>query len=51
VFVQHYDTTALDASVLLMPLLRFLPADDQRIHTVRAVAEELSVDRLVVLAH
>ena len=25
VFVQHYDTTALDASVLLMPLLRFLP--------------------------
>jgi hypothetical protein len=24
VFVQHYDTTALDASVLLMPLVRFL---------------------------
>ena len=25
VFVQHYETTALDASLLLMPLLRFLP--------------------------
>ena len=28
VFVQHYGTTALDASCLLIPLLRFLPADD-----------------------
>ena len=25
VFTQHYDTDALDASVLLMPLVRFLP--------------------------
>jgi alpha,alpha-trehalase len=49
VFVQHYDTTALDASVLLLPLVRFLPADDQRIRaTVLAVAEELSVDGLVL---
>jgi alpha,alpha-trehalase len=49
VFVQHYDTTALDASVLLMPLLRFLPADDPRIQkTVLAVAEELTVDELVL---
>ena len=49
VFVQHYDTTALDASVLLMPLVRFLPADDERIRaTVLAVAEELSVDGLVL---
>ena len=31
VFVQHYDTTALDASLLLMPLVRFLPASDPRI--------------------
>jgi hypothetical protein len=30
VFVQHYDTEGLDASVLLMPLVRFLPPDDQR---------------------
>jgi GH15 family glucan-1,4-alpha-glucosidase len=49
VFVQHYDTTALDASVLLMPLVRFLPADDERIRrTVLAVADELSVDGLVL---
>ena len=30
VFVQHYDTDALDASLLLLPLLRFLPPDDER---------------------
>jgi Glycosyl hydrolases family 15 len=49
VFVQHYDTTALDASVLLLPLVRFLPADDERVRaTVLAVAEELSVDGLVL---
>jgi alpha,alpha-trehalase len=49
VFVQHYDTTALDASVLLLPLVRFLPAEDERIRaTVLAVAEELSVDGLVL---
>ncbi len=29
-FVQHYDTDALDASVLLLPLIRFLPATDPR---------------------
>jgi alpha,alpha-trehalase len=49
VFVQHYDSSALDASVLLMPLVRFLPADDERIRrTVLAVAEELTVDGLVL---
>ena len=30
VFCQHYDTDSLDASVLLMPLVRFLPPDDER---------------------
>src|SRR3954470_12724650 len=49
VFTQHYDTTALDASCLLLPLLRFLPADDERIvNTVNAIAEELAVDGLVL---
>ena len=49
VFVQHYDTDALDASVLLMPLVRFLPADDPRIvSTVYAIADELTVDGLVL---
>jgi len=48
VFCQHYDTTALDASLLLMPLLRFLPSDDKRIRdTVLAIADELSNDGLV----
>ncbi|HEV3227397.1 MAG TPA: glycoside hydrolase family 15 protein [Acidimicrobiales bacterium] len=49
VFTQHYDTDALDASVLLMPLVRFLPADDERIvATVNAIADELTVDGLVL---
>jgi GH15 family glucan-1,4-alpha-glucosidase len=49
VFVQHYETTALDASLLLMPLVRFLPPDDPRIRaTVFAIAEELTVDGLVL---
>jgi GH15 family glucan-1,4-alpha-glucosidase len=48
VFCQHYDTTALDASLLLMPLVRFLPPDDKRIRdTVLAIADELSIDGLV----
>jgi GH15 family glucan-1,4-alpha-glucosidase len=43
VFVQHYDTEALDASNLLIPLVRFLPADDARVQaTVRAIASELT---------
>ena len=41
--------TALDASVLLMPLVRFLPADDERIRaTVLAIADELTEDGLVL---
>jgi alpha,alpha-trehalase len=49
VFVQHYETTALDASLLLMPLLRFLPPDDERIRaTVLAIADELTQDGLVL---
>ena len=49
VFVQHYETNALDASLLLMPLVRFLPATDARIRaTVLAIADELTVDGLVL---
>jgi alpha,alpha-trehalase len=49
VFTQHYDTDALDASALLMPLVRFLPPDDERIRrTVLAIAEELTADGLVL---
>jgi GH15 family glucan-1,4-alpha-glucosidase len=49
VFCQHYATTGLDASVLLMPLVRFLPPTDERIRrTVLAIADELTEDGLVL---
>ncbi|HEY1592125.1 MAG TPA: glycoside hydrolase family 15 protein [Solirubrobacteraceae bacterium] len=49
VFAQHYGTEALDASLLLMPLVGFLPADDPRIRdTVLAIAEELTEEGLVL---
>jgi GH15 family glucan-1,4-alpha-glucosidase len=49
VFTQHYDTTALDASNLLMPLLGFLPPDDPRLRaTVLAIADELTEHGLVL---
>jgi GH15 family glucan-1,4-alpha-glucosidase len=49
VFRQHYDTDALDASTLLIRLVRFLPADDQRVRaTVLAIAEELTEHGLVL---
>ncbi|MEA2143983.1 MAG: alpha,alpha-trehalase, partial [Solirubrobacteraceae bacterium] len=49
VFCQHYDTTSLDASCLLLPLVRFLPPDDIRIvATVNAIADELTSEGLVL---
>jgi GH15 family glucan-1,4-alpha-glucosidase len=49
VFVQSYGSTALDASLLLLPLLRFLPPDDPRIRaTVLAIADELTHEGLVL---
>jgi GH15 family glucan-1,4-alpha-glucosidase len=49
VFTQHYDTDALDASVLMLPLLGFLPPSDHRIrNTVLAIADELTRDGLVL---
>ncbi len=49
VFVQHYETAALDASLLLLPLMGFLPPDDERIRkTVLAIADELTEDGLVL---
>jgi alpha,alpha-trehalase len=48
-FVQHYDTDALDASLLLMPLVRFLRPDDPRIRaTVLGIADELTENGLVL---
>jgi alpha,alpha-trehalase len=49
VFCQHYETTALDASALLIPLLGFLPPSDERVRaTVLAIADELTEDELVL---
>ncbi|MCW2503709.1 MAG: glycoside hydrolase [Actinomycetia bacterium] len=49
VFRQHYDTDALDASLLLIPILGFLPPDDPRVKaTVLAIADELTEHGLVL---
>jgi hypothetical protein len=49
VFTQSYGSRSLDASLLLMPLVRFLPPTDDRIRrTVLAIADELTVDGLVL---
>jgi GH15 family glucan-1,4-alpha-glucosidase len=47
-FVQHYDTDVLDASVLLMPLTKFIaPRDPRWLSTLDAIADELVSDSLV----
>ncbi|WP_072688486.1 glycoside hydrolase family 15 protein [Rhodococcus marinonascens] len=49
VLTQRYGSDDLDASLLLAPLLRFLPADDPRIRaTVLAIADELTENGLVL---
>jgi len=49
VFRQHYKTDDLDASLLLLPIMGFLPPDDKRIEaTVLAIADELTEDGLVL---
>jgi GH15 family glucan-1,4-alpha-glucosidase len=48
-FVQDFGGRELDASLLLMPLVGFLPPDDARIRgTVAAVQRRLSVDGLLL---
>ena len=47
-FVQHYDTSILDASVLLMPLMKFIAPEDPRwLSTLEAIGSELVSDSLV----
>ncbi len=44
IFRQHYDTDALDASTLLIPLLRLLPSNDERVRaTVLEIDSRLTV--------
>jgi GH15 family glucan-1,4-alpha-glucosidase len=47
-FVQHFDTDVLDASVLLMPLVKIVaPTDPRWLSTLDAISEELVSDSLV----
>ncbi len=49
VLTQRYGDDALDASLLLAVLTRFLPADDPRVRaTVLAIADELTEEGLVL---
>jgi GH15 family glucan-1,4-alpha-glucosidase len=49
VLTQYYGSTTLDASLLLAPLVRFLPPDDPRIvATVNAIAGELTEHGMVL---
>jgi GH15 family glucan-1,4-alpha-glucosidase len=51
-FVQHYGSDVLDASLLLMPLVKFIaPTDPRWLSTLDAVTEELVSDTLVQRYH
>ncbi len=48
-FMQYYGSQDVDASLLMMPLVGFLPADDPRIKgTIEAIQRELMQDGLVL---
>jgi GH15 family glucan-1,4-alpha-glucosidase len=48
-YAQSFDADDLDAAQLLMPILGFLPATDERMRsTIEAIAEELTDDGLVL---
>jgi GH15 family glucan-1,4-alpha-glucosidase len=47
-FVQHYGSDALDASLLLMPLMKFVgPTDPRWLATLERIQKELAYDTLV----
>ena len=47
-FTQYYGSTELDAALLMVPLVGFLPADDERVQgTLAAIEKELLVDGFV----
>ncbi len=47
-FVQSYDSDELDASLLMIPLVGFLPPEDPRVHgTIAAIHRELTQDGFV----
>jgi GH15 family glucan-1,4-alpha-glucosidase len=52
VFTQSYGSELLDASLLMMPLVGFLPPDDPRIvRTIEAIDRDLRVDGLILRYH
>jgi GH15 family glucan-1,4-alpha-glucosidase len=51
-FVQAYDSKRLDASLLLLPLVGFLPVTDPRVEgTIRAIEQRLLIDGEFVLRY
>jgi GH15 family glucan-1,4-alpha-glucosidase len=48
-FTQYYGSKELDASLLMIPLLHFMPATDPRMRgTIKAIKKELMVDGFVM---
>ncbi len=48
-FTQYYGSTGLDASLLMVPLVGFLPASDERVRsTVEAIERDLTEDGFVL---
>jgi GH15 family glucan-1,4-alpha-glucosidase len=48
-YAQSFDSDELDAAQLLMPILGFLPASDERMRsTIEAIARDLTEDGLVL---
>jgi GH15 family glucan-1,4-alpha-glucosidase len=48
-FTQHYDTREVDASLLVIPLVGFLPPEDPRVHgTIAAIEQDLMHEGFVL---
>jgi GH15 family glucan-1,4-alpha-glucosidase len=48
-FTQYYGTDALDASLLMAPMIGFLPIDDERVrNTIAAIERDLLVQGFVL---
>ena len=51
-FTQAYGSTAVDAALLLIPQVGFLPPEDERVRgTLRAIQQDLTVDDTFVLRY
>lgn len=51
-FVQYYGSQSVDASLLMIPLVGFLPATDERVQgTMKAIERHLMIDGFVARYH